>query len=670
MHIGKCQISIVVILAICLTGISPIFAGTDDDDGDHNGWDLSIGGGLMAVPIFWPDFDYHRGRAPIQLPGTTTPAALPLAKQVSQQEQLLGSQTDLVDQPQQNKPSFPQVSEKPALDIYNGKQVVHLEHGTKNNPYLVYDQGLVHLGALVGATFVHPPTFLQATVLTKLQWTRGEWAHRYAENHEAASKMKWAKTPKKVSDFETWEIGDWTRKNGISGFTIYAGVAVMATDARAGGITRGIWSRTIQKVGETLIRISLTRETESGPIARVQALPMTKMETREVSNTEDTRVYLFDLTKEDDRKAVELVLDKNMLPAKSLADDLAEDGMGTLLTTRQIKRERNTDTPFSIGIPFLARARWAKHKDSAASTITNHRDDTATTITSKAYLHQTMHRHVNAPKKNKGKKWKYFMHSHQHYNRSYAGIAAVKTNQGDKNSVAARTRHLDVQILFSHDNAKVEKFNKYAERISRKIGLSDVLLDTDYQTDARIGFVQIVYKLKVGNDALRQLIEDNANEELFTERAHEMIDDYFFIEHDPHSLCDFSDSMVRLRCIEDARKDAIKSLAKIEKYLLKLYQDDVEASDEQTARYLAKIARELSTSHFVLQTFLLSLPEKENGYGRLEIYGEQFLAKRLAVDPRVNHKVDLAAEDVLEEENNILLDWNRIDAAEDDLGFY
>lgn len=44
--------------------------------------------------------------------------------------------------------------------------------------------------------------------------------------------MKRAKSPKKISDFDTWELGDWMRKNRILGCTLYTGFGWATADAR------------------------------------------------------------------------------------------------------------------------------------------------------------------------------------------------------------------------------------------------------------------------------------------------------------------------------------------------------------------------------------------------------------------------------------------------------
>lgn len=707
----KCQISILVILAICFSFVSPINAGFDDDVDGHGDcdWDMDNGCGWIPVPLFWPDFDFHRGRALVQMPGTTVAVAVPapavpvVQKQcaVQQTQAQVQSQVDVKADAQcdaqagaqidaqadaqtgveikrlpdaqepidltgmeEVKLPFPHAELAPSLDKH-GRRVIKLDHGSKENPQMVYDHGLLHIGLLLGAAIVEPHTGIQFNFLSKWQLTKGEWSLRYAANYEDACKMKWGKAPKKISDFDKWEIGDWQRKNGIVGLTLYAGVGWFSADARAGAMVRGVWSRTIEKSSETLIRVGFTREVEGGPVARLQLVPLQKSEVRRLYNSEDTRVYLFDISVEDDRKALEYILNRNMLPAKSSAEELVNEGKGSKLTTRDVSRKRTTVTPMSFGIPFIFRMRYSNYNDSMVSVINNNRNDADTVITAKSYLRQRMHRHVNG-RRHEYKKWKHFMHTHQHFDRSFAGIVATAYAPSDRDTIVDRTRHLDVQVSFSHDNVKVKKVNKYLKRISASVGLNDVVLDTDYKKGKRIGNVQINYKLKVGDKALKSIVTGQEKKKrIFTKLAHNVVDDYFVGPNaDPHGLCDSSHPRLRQRCIRKYHEETIDALRDIEKYLHKLKKEKVEESDKKSAKYLALISKKLATNQFVLHTFLRTLPHKETGYGKLEVFGQGFIAKRIPTDPNKDRGDIFDRDDVLDD-GDLVIDRERTNAGEE-----
>lgn len=686
---------ILAVLALCVGNFSVVNAGTDDDcdDGNHDGDFIC---GLIPVPVFFPDFDAHGGRALTQLP-----APLPVqkcVKQVAVKQCQVPTKGKQVDDPaviptllpvanagdataandadsdsesssssDEDKP-FPHERDSTYVDPFN-RNVITLDHGSRKNRFLVGDSRIYHVGALIGIAGVDPHSGAQVSLLTKLQHTRARWANRLAYSYADAREMKWGETPKKAKDFDSWEFGDWMRKNGIVGVNTYVGGGWVTVDARVGVLMRGIWSRHIQKIGQNLIRVTFTREKEKGKLARAQLMPSQKTEIKHVDNDEETKVYIFDISREDEAKALEDLLNKNMLPAKDFAEELAEDEKATVLTTRTVERKRKSTTPFQFGMPVMFRCRTSKHNDRSVSSITNHRNDHETVISSKAYLHQDFYRHINLPKRKSNKKWKYFSHTHQSYNRSYAGSVVETGEMGLKGSIAAASRHLHVQIQFSHDNAKVKKVNQYSDRISRKIGVNDFVIDTKYEKDARIGNVVIAYTMKVSNDALEHLIGKNSTvmRSLFIEKADELIDHYFYTLRDPHELNSHDNYRLKQRRIRKIREETHESLMAIENYLLKLNQPKVRASARESALYIAKLARELSTNHFVLHSFILALPPNPTGYGKLEISGERFLAKRFNVDPTGPQGVDTADHG---DDNDFIVDWANIDVNEEGNDFF
>lgn len=655
--------------------VLPIFAGDDDDFDLDGGFDgIPIVG--YPVPIFIPYLDGHSGRALVQMPAPVAAApialqAKPVAK-VEQEEPLqekgaVEEQAAAEDQAtaQEEAQVFPHETKKPMSDPKFNRQVVTLDHGCPNNPYQVCDHGLFHLGALVGAGVVEPHSGVQGNLISRWQKAKGKWSHRWAHSYDDAKKMKWGKTPKKAKDFDTWEIGDWMRKNGIADLTVYGGVSWATADVRGGGLVQGTWSRHIQKLGKNLIRVSFTKEKGVGGTARVQALPLEKTEGKKVKNFEESKVFLFDLQNKEERKALKAVLKKRVLRGGKRAKKLAEKNGATMLTSRKIKRSKDTSTPFSAGIPFMVRYRSSHHRDKPVVKIVNHRNGNMTTIKSRAYLQQNMHRYLNF--RNKGKKWKYFKYSHQHYNRAFAGSIVNFSTEDGVNAQKQNERHLNVQISFSHDRAKVKKVNKYVRKFSKHIGINDFVLDTGYKKGARIGYVELVYSLKVGPEALEQLVADAVSyNSLFTNFAHDSITNYFNTLNDPHNICR-SHIKNRYLCIKHTRYKTLKSLKRIERNLRRLGDEKVMKSRSRSAKLLAKIARELSTNHFVLHSFLLALPRNDDGYGKLEIFGERFLAKKFSVDPGLmqSERNDVSTYGQEDEDEVLSLDWHKTDALEE-----
>lgn len=648
---NKKSISFLLGLTLSTANISPIYAGTDDGDGGEQDNDFTDF--IVPYPIIFPDFDAHRGRKLVQLPGTDIPDQCQI--QQDQCQKLDAGQT--VDVEGDTLEPFPHVRKKALKPDPHGRQVITLDHGNVANPFMIYDEGHHHVGLLLGVGAVEPHSSVGVNILSKWQRTKGSWAQRLGPNYTEAKDMKRGKTPKKASHFDKWQLGDSMRKTGIAGLTLYGGLSVASADARAGGFLRGIWARNIQKMSANLIRVTFTREREEGPLTRLQVLPLEKSEMRKTHNQELSRVYLFDLNNDKERKALERLLKKNILPAENSVQNIADEGEATLLTSRNIKRQKVSKTPFQAGIPFIVRYRTTRHIDKPSTVILNHRNGHETKSKSKAYLKQSNHRYINAKKPNGDKRRRYFTHTHQHYNRAYAGTAVSGFNHSQKD--LSRDGYLHVQVSFSHDNPKVKKVNKYLNTFWRKIGIKDFVIDTNYEENARIGYVELNYNLKVGPEALAKLSSvTQSNKDVFKGVATMLMDDYFNNQKDPFKLCDSSHDSLKKRCIVNERERTLESLKNVHKYINKLNKDKVKNSSSSMANYLAKIARELSTNHFVLHTFITSLPENPNGYSKLEIFGERFLGKRFNVDPNKTQGVDESVADSVEEEL-YTVDWDK-----------
>jgi hypothetical protein len=648
MKLLKFQILILYAFLSVFAPVTPLWAGYDDDN-DSNCDDQScdMDDVLIPVPMVFPIFDAYRGRSIIQMPA---PAVIldPICKAVSQQIVEQGGKVDQgpmhiiemahienddtsdssSDSDDENV--FRHETDKPRKDKSHNRKSIRMAHGSPSNPCHVSDHGLVQGGIVAKISVIEPHSGTKASLRSKWTYTRNNWANRYAENNSDARNMKWGKTPRKAADFDSWEIGDWIRKGGIAGAGLYLGAGwLVGLNGRAGVELSGTWTRQIQKIAENVIRVTLTRETKGGPIARARA-GIVRSQVNRVINHETTRDYLFDLDIKEERKALERLLNKNILPAKNLAEKLSEDDKATKLTTKHIIGNRSTNTPFQIGIPLIYRYRIAKHIDRPVTTTIDHRTGKESTVSVKAYLHQRTHLHINRPG-HENRKWKYFPYTNQHYNKTYAGSVVIKTDPKDKDH-SDIARYLRVQITYSHDNVKVKAANEYSDKIAAAVGINDHIIDLGYKTHARIGHLQIHYTLDVPNEQLEELIIKNAKNELLIQPALDAIDDYFYVQNDPHNMCEHHSNTQREKCIEKIRLETNSAAIYVGNRLLALNKKQVRKSVALSTKYLAKISRGLATNQFILQSFLKALPAYDAGYAKLEIYGEQVLAKRLQIE--------------------------------------
>jgi hypothetical protein len=642
----KFQILIFYIFISVFRPISPLWAGYDDDIESCDDHSCDMDDILIPVPLVFPIFNAYRGRAIIQMPGPAVILA-PIYQAVAQHMDDQGSQEQTisampnsnVSEINKNRDNFSHETDKPRKDEKHNRKTIRLDHGTPSNPCHVSDHGLVQGGVVAKISVIEPHSGTKASLRSKWTYTRNNWANRFAANNNDARNMKWGKTPRKASDFDSWEIGDWIRKGGIAGAGLYLGAGwLIGLNGRGGVELYGTWTRQIQKIAENVIRVTLTRETKGGPVAIARA-GIVRSEINRVINQETTRDYLFDLDIKEERNALEDLLNKNILPAKDLAEKLAEDDQATKLTTKHVIGSRSSNTPFQIGIPLICRYRICKYIDRPVTTTIDHRNGRETTVNVKAYLHQKTHLHINRPG-HKHRKWKYFPYTSQYYNKTYAGSVVAKIDPQDKDTINI-ARYLRVQVTYSHDNVKVKAANKYSDKIAAAVGINDYIIDLGYKNNARIGHLQIHYTLDVPNQQLEELITKNAKQELLINAALDAIDDYFYVQKDPHNMCDRSSAKKLARCIKEIRFETKAAAIYVGNRLLALNKKQVRESVTLSTKYLAKIAKGLATNQFILQSFLKALPDYDDGYARLEIYGEQVSAKRLQIDQGM---IDLESE--------------------------
>jgi hypothetical protein len=742
------QISSCLLFLLCVNPFSPCLAGNDDDAADDFGMEGDSGGTIYPlygfVPIFIPDVDQERGRGIVQLPPAhlppMPPPVIPMMPPLEQgqlpvfpgQDLQLNPDIDVVNddfsfngfsenpsnsdyslnsfspdplpvpliipegdqdqgrgavqEPSDLPPArtFPHRLKDPRIDEKYGRQVITLDGGSPDNPYQICDRGMFYLGALLGVGFVEPHSWVQFNVLSKWKLTSGNSSHRRAENYDQGVSRKWAKYPKKVEHFDEWKVGDWIRRNGNFSLALYAGVSYFAPDMRIGLMSEVVESIHFKKLGPQQIRVSITKEAGGGVVARAQLLPFQKGEAKDVGNLERTRVYIFNIAKDDERKALDDLVQRNVIFAGKEAYHAAKHNNATLLTSRYIKRHKTTFTPVQGGVPILARGRISWHVDRYRTAITTHRGDTKYNFTAKAYYKQSTYRHKNFKMNrgsHKGKSWRNFMDKHRHYNRAYQGgvVKAPRTNVDELLNQGARKdgvwqftnanplkkdnqiidfnlikeaapiplivrpnqRYLHMQRSFTNDRVQAKEVNGYIKTILKKIGVNDYMVDSGYKKSAMVGYIEITWNLRVGPNAIGQIASEAAlNKNLFKDTANELIDDYFSktddeFKNDPHSICRSHIKNTNL-CQRMVRHETQSSLLVIAKKLRSLEKHKIAKSATKTSSRLAAIAKELSTNQFVLQAFIKKLRPNSDGYGRLQIFGERVLGREFNTDPGQN----------------------------------
>lgn len=677
-------ISIWLLINFFLISCSPLFAGGNEDfdcTADDSGGITPL---ANFIPWFMIDFDQHQGRGLVQLPPVVLPPMGLPAIVVQTQKGVAKCQTPsalkqensiaVADEQKDSKEKeptreFPHRRKEARVDKKFGREVITLSPGSPDNPYQVFEHGLFYFGAMFSVSFVEPNTLMQFNGMTKFKLSKGNSSHSRAKNYEDGIKKSHAKYPKKVDDFEKWENGDWIRRHTTFSMAFYAGVSYFLPEARTGIITEAVRSIHYQKLDEDHIRVSITKEIGAGVVARAQAAPFNKTEAKKQYNRERTYVYLFDLTKDDERKALEDVVERNVIFAGDEAYHAAKHDEATLLTSRLIKRNKATKSPWQVGIPLLARARMTWHTDKYRTEITTHRGDTQYFFVAKAYTKQTAWRHKNLKGhrgSHEGKKWKHFMDKHQQYNRSHQGgvVKPPKINGVDqplqlnrqhdgslqftqlqpKTSDEDRKisyRYINIQRSFNNDRVEAKKVNSYIKKFLRKAGVNNYVVDVGYKSDAMIGYAEVRWDLRVGPNAINQVAKlANDTKKLFKDDANRLIDDYFSlpdgdVKNDPHNLCRSHVQNTNL-CIRMLRRTTQKTLREIESHLRSLQDESVIKSAGKSASHLAKISRKLSTNQFVLQAFIMKLPPSLDGYGRLQVFGERFLGREFNTDPGQN----------------------------------
>lgn len=637
-------------------------------------------------PLVIPEGDQHKGRGAVQEPSAQTP-----------------------------KRTFPHRLETPRVDEKHGRQVITLDGGSPDNPYQVVEHGLFYIGALIGVSYVEPNTLIQFNAMSKWKFTKSNSSFRRAENYDEGIRKKWAKYPKKVEDFERWQTGDWIRRTGSFSVAFYVGVSYFAPDARVGVMSEVVKSIHYQKLGPDHVRVSITKEIGGGAIARAQLLPFQKAEAKSGGDFERAYVYLFDLSKEGERKALDDLVQRNTLFAGSEAYHAAKKNEATLLTSRLIKRKKSTFTPYQVGLPLLARARKSWSQESYRTALTTHRGDTKYNFTAKAYYKTTTYRHKNFKKNSgshKGKRWRHYMDKHQSYSRAYqGGVVKPPRRQGSDdplklnvkkdgvlefvpksqlNQEAPLTsrsernlrnqRYLQMQLSFTNDRVHAKKVNSYIKKFFKKIGVNDYMVDVGFRSKALIGYAELRWDLRVGPNAINHIAKEAAKDKhLFTPIANQLIDDYFKtrsdnFKNDPHDLCRSKIKNTEL-CKRLLRHKTHKTLTYIAKKLRSLDKDRVAKSSKKTASAVAKIAKKLSTNQFVLHAFILKLPPNMDGYGRMKIYGERFLGREFNTDPGQNLRevnsftepwADVMPPQGQDEENPEVNEYDNVDSHYDD----
>lgn len=640
-------------LAFFLCISSPLLSGGSESHGfdDFEGEEGGDNGGLdlffLGVPVLLPYADGRQGRKLIQLhprmPTYSINSPLlvdPVPKKgmplVQGQFEAIPEHQDILSLPLDQDLEINSNDEIPKnqipLDKYN-REIITLDHGSCDNPYLIQDHGILNLGLLAGVSFVDGYSYvLQYNALAKAFYTNGSWSERKAQNHDEAKNLKKLKTPTKAKHFDDWENGDDMTLNGAMSVALYVGVSVYAADTRLGATLAGNWTKHITKVDENLVRIAFTREGGFGVTGRIQPLPLTKMEASGLKNWQGTLTYNFDRSTEDGRKSL-----KHALNNRIFVEQDSDNDNVTLLTKRSMGRKKIARN-LQAGIPFIVRLRSSWHTVKMEQETKIERNDRKTKLASKGYLKQKAYRYINLPKTNKHKKWKHFKYTNYHYNKVAEGTAKTV-----KNNITKEVRRSDIklamEISFNHDRVKVKKVNKYNEKIAKKVGINDFVIDTGYKKKKQIGYSGLTYRLNVNTFALNNIIDQAVeNKHLFDEPSLDLINTYFQDKNDPHSICRGKLTNRQL-CIALIKLNTKRKLNKIAADLRKLNKPKIIKSKSSSSTLLAKIARRLRTNQFVLQSFIVMLPENLKGYGTFEIEGERYLGKKFIVDPNNQRQI-------------------------------
>lgn len=653
-------------------GVSMVSEDAQDDGGIFT---------FFAIPILYPYFDWQRTRQIIRLrkPAPAMSIPDPIVAQFQDQDPFMHAEPFLMS---------PLIPDK--VDAL-GRKVIVLGHGDESFPHHVQDISMVNFGLVGGLSFQDGETFiLQYNAVAKLKYVRSFSTSRSAEDYPTALKMKRLDWPKKAEDFNSWDNGDSIDRRAIMGVGLYAGVSAILPDIRAGGVLVGDWHVVFTKVDEFLIRGSFTREGGIGFTARLQPVPLTKVEGTKLKNFEGTLVYTFDISTEVGRVRLERALNNHIFIRPTSDDDST-----SLLTKRTIKRTRNTRN-LQAGIPVLARIRRSWHNEWFSSKLKN-KNDNVKKSEARIRFSQSAKRHINLPKRNnKGKKLKYFLHHNTHKNKENRGLAEWNQHKADGKEFTKLS--LIVDITYRNDKVLVKEINDYNKSLSKRVGLNDFFLDLNFtkqkklkkselkamaddsdsnsttstidsdsstsERDPRnyrevedknklIGYVELSYHLAVGTTPLLEIIEKAHNDKhLFDETNNEIIFDYFYTKKDPHKICR-GRHLPYNWCVNFVKFKTKRATDKIAHHLRKIKKPS-KISRKSISSRLFNISKLASESQFTLGSFVSVLPENPKGYGIYKIRGEKFLSERFIVDPKNQRQTtNEAAHDAFDPYNNL-----------------
>lgn len=563
--------------------------------------------------------------------------------------------------------TFPHRLLNPRIDEKYGRTVITLEGGSPDNPYQVCDRTMFYVGALIGVGFVEPHSWVQFNAISKWKYTRSKATFRSFDNYDDAIRVKKLKYPEKVEDFDTWKSADWLRRNGMVSLSASLGISYFLPDVRAGALGEYEVSARFEKDGK-LIRVSLTYEVNIGAIARAQIVPLQKAEAKDQGVYENTRVYVYDLTKDNERNDLDDLVRRNILRTRNAADKDVKDGDATLLTTRIIKRHKSTFTPLQVGFPIIVRAHKTWKIDRYQTKITT-KSGIDYKFRAKAHYVNTTFRNLNFKKfrgSHKGKSRRHFTHHHREYNRGFqGGVVKPPRFKGDDHKLQMvvksdgsfhyverkRTdeemqrfrnqRYIQVQYHYFNDRVDAKTVNSYVKKFNKKVGVNHYMVDSGYRSNAEIGDATVRWDLRVGPNAIdyitKNIVESDNYKHFFKPTANELINEYFAkrtdgFKNDPHKICRSRVKHTEA-CIWLVRHKTQRTLVSLAKKLKRLEKESIVKSSSKTTEILADIAKDLGTNQFVLQAFLFELPPNLDGYGRLQVFGERILARRFNTDP-------------------------------------
>lgn len=625
---NKLFLSQTLIFSFYLAASSFSLAADSDDIDSYHDYD-AVTESIILSPIIFPIIDKHRGRRIIQ----QAPPEKCSKKCEKGYEKI-----------DENQPSYPLQTATRMQHLPSGfkhedfdqhikdrtqRRIEMLEHGSVHNQFIVEDQNFLQGGLVLGGSVIDPHTIFGDSFLNKVQGTLSYFSRRHVNNYQDAVHSRWRQTPKRAQDFSSWNIGDSLRKYGVTSVSLYTGPRAMTIDLRAGSMMQGMWSRTITKISDTQIRVSFSKEEEAGPKVRARLTHRQNFEIKKIHNRESAYVYLFDLTNPTEKDALELLLNQDILPGSDIAKDLADNEEALLLTNNKIERTRKAKTPLQGGIPLMVRVRYARSVDENHVASFDYRNHNETNIAAKIITKNKMYRHINASRLEDNKSRKYFTHSHAHFDHTYR--AAVTQFKNANNPLLSMTnQNLEIEIAFSHDNAKVRKVDKYFAAIASEVGINDFIINTGYKKNARIGYVRLAYNLMIDSKTINKIAKiSHNNDDLFAKESQILIDKYFNKNNDPHEYCR---SPMHERCERNLREQTLDALKKIRHILAKINRSNCEKNSQGNQKPLAKIAKLLTTNQFVLQSFIVALPSKKESYGKLSIVGTQLLPRSFNVD--------------------------------------